>query len=95
VREKERELRDLVNKLNERNSNNSVKDEIIYALKQTIKKNYETAIQQQAEMTDLTTNYKKIRENNDILETDRSFLSKQLVESKRQNKLLKLAIGRL
>lgn len=44
VREKERELRDLVNKLNERNSNNSVKDEIIYALKQTIKKNYETAI---------------------------------------------------
>lgn len=46
-------------------------------------------------MTELTTSFKKIRENNDILETDRSFLSKQLVESKRQNKLLKLAIGRL
>lgn len=33
VREKEKELRDLVTKLNERNSNNSVKDEIMYALK--------------------------------------------------------------
>jgi hypothetical protein len=46
VREKEKELRELVSKLNERNTNNSVKDEIIYALKQTIKKNYETAIHQ-------------------------------------------------
>jgi hypothetical protein len=36
VREKEKELRDLVTKLNERNTNNSVKDEIIQALKQTI-----------------------------------------------------------
>lgn len=34
VREKERELRDLVHKLNERNSNSSLKDEIIYGLKQ-------------------------------------------------------------
>ena len=34
----------LVTKLNERNTNNSVKDEIIQSLKQTIKKNYETAI---------------------------------------------------
>jgi hypothetical protein len=36
VREKEKELRELVTKLNERNTNNSVKDEIIQALKQTI-----------------------------------------------------------
>lgn len=34
VREKERELRDLVMKLNERNSNSSLKDEIIHGLKQ-------------------------------------------------------------
>ena len=40
VREKEKELRDLVIKLKERNTNNSVKDEIIQSLKQTIKKNY-------------------------------------------------------
>ena len=33
VREKERELRDLVQKLNDRNSNSSLKDEIIYGLK--------------------------------------------------------------
>ena len=40
VREKEKELWDLVTKINEHNTNNSVKDEIIQALKQTIKKNY-------------------------------------------------------
>ena len=34
VREKERELRELVTKLNERNNNNSLKDEIIFGLKQ-------------------------------------------------------------
>jgi hypothetical protein len=33
VREKERELRELVIKLNERNNNNSLKDEIIFGLK--------------------------------------------------------------
>lgn len=33
VREKERELRDLVTKLNDRNSNSSLKDEIIFGLK--------------------------------------------------------------
>jgi len=43
VSEKEKELRELVTKLNERFQNNSVKDEIIHSLKQTIKKNYETA----------------------------------------------------
>ena len=34
VSEKERELRELVTKLNERNNNNSLKDEIIFGLKQ-------------------------------------------------------------
>jgi hypothetical protein len=36
VREKERELRDLVTKLNDRNSNSSLKDEIIFGLKTQI-----------------------------------------------------------
>lgn len=44
MRDKEKELRDLVIKLNERNTNNSMKDEIIHSLKLTIKGNYDTAI---------------------------------------------------
>ena len=34
VRDKERELRTLITKLNERHNNNAIKDEIIYELKQ-------------------------------------------------------------
>jgi hypothetical protein len=44
VREKERELRDLVTKLNERNSNDSLKDEIIFGLKGQITKLYDEGI---------------------------------------------------
>ena len=40
VREKERELRDLIIKINEKNQTNALKDEIIYQLKNTIKSNY-------------------------------------------------------
>ena len=38
VKQKEKELKELINKLNEKNSNNTLKDEMIYNLKQTIGK---------------------------------------------------------
>ena len=38
VKQKEKELRELIHKLNEKNSNNTLKDEIIFNMKQTIKK---------------------------------------------------------
>ena len=41
VREKERELRDLIIKINEKNQTNQLKDEIIFQLKNKISENYE------------------------------------------------------
>lgn len=38
VKEKEKDLRELIFKLHEKNSNSTLKDEIIFNLKQTIKK---------------------------------------------------------
>lgn len=38
VKQKEKELKELINKLNEKNSNNTLKDEMIHNLKQTIGK---------------------------------------------------------
>ena len=44
VRDKEKELRDLVTKINDRNSNSSLKDEIIFGLKGQISVLYQEAI---------------------------------------------------
>jgi hypothetical protein len=41
VKEKEKELRELIFKLHEKNSNSTLKDEIIFNLKKEIKKNNE------------------------------------------------------
>ena len=49
VREKERELRSLVQKLNERNNSTSLKDEMIYGLKQQLAQLYQDASKQQEE----------------------------------------------
>lgn len=46
VRDKERELRFLIEKLNARNDDSSLKDEIIHGLKQQISKLYESQILQ-------------------------------------------------
>jgi hypothetical protein len=41
VRDKERQLRELIIKLNNRSNDNSLKDEIIYGLKDQLAKEYE------------------------------------------------------
>lgn len=51
VKQKEKELRELIQKLNEKNSNNTLKDEIIYKLKESIKKVDEERIKMEEEKT--------------------------------------------
>jgi len=58
VKQKEKELRDLIAKLNEKNQRNTLKDEIIYNLKQTIKKINDEQIKMEKEKCDMKSQIK-------------------------------------
>ena len=49
VKQKETELRELINKLNEKNSNNSLKDDLIFKLKQTIMQLHDAQVKSESE----------------------------------------------
>lgn len=70
VREKERELRDLVTKLNERNQNSSLKDEIIFGFKAQITSMYETTMRAEKETSKLKAELKVMSASNDYLKSD-------------------------
>lgn len=95
VKRKEKELRELIDKLNEKNSNNTQKDEKINNLEKTIKSIRDDQIRMEKEKDDQAKKIKKWQSRANNFEQERDFLQKQVLESKRQNKLLKLAIGRL
>jgi hypothetical protein len=95
VKQKERELREIVAKLNEKNSNNTKKEEMIQNLKITIKKMNNEKIGGEKEKDDLREKNKYWKSRSEAFEQDKHFLQDQVLESKRQNKLLKLAISRL
>lgn len=95
VKQKEQELRELINKLNEKNSNNSLKDDLIYKLKQTIMQLHEAQIKTEKEKTGCKEKIKYWTARAEAFEQDKNFLQGQIVEQKRQNQLLKLAVGRL
>lgn len=88
VREKERELRELIVKINEKDQNYKLKDEIIYQLKNNIKMNYEHAQKQANLSKEQTDKIKALHAKCEIIQKDRNFIQTHLVESKRQNKLL-------
>ena len=95
VKRKEKELRELIDKLNEKNSNNTQKDEKINNLEKTIKSIRDDQIRMEKEKDEQAKKIKKWQSRSNNFEQERDFLQKQVLESKRQNKLLKLAIGRL
>jgi NhaP-type Na+/H+ and K+/H+ antiporter len=95
VKEKEKDLRELIFKLHEKNSNSTLKDEIIFNLKQTIKKMNEEQIKIEGQKQEQNEKIKYWQARSQAYEQDKNFLQSQIIESKRQNKLLKLAIGRL
>lgn len=95
VKDKEKELRELIFKLHEKNSNSTLKDEIIFNLKQTIRKINEDQIKMEEQKQEQNEKIKYWQARAQAFEQDKNFLQSQIIESKRQNKLLKLAIGRL
>ena len=95
VKRKEKELRELIDKLNKKNSNNTLKDEKINNLEKTIQSIQDDQIRMEKEKDDQGKKIKKLVSKSSNLEQERDFLQKQVLEAKRQNKLLKLAISRL
>lgn len=95
VKQKERELREIVAKLNEKNSNNTKKEEMIQNLKITIKKMHTEQINIEQEKSELKEKSKYWKSRAEAFEQDKKFLQDQVLDGKRQNKLLKLAITRL
>jgi chromosome segregation ATPase len=95
VKQKEKDLRELIEKLNEKNSNNTLKDEKISKLESTIGAIREDQIRQEKEKEKLNENIKYWKTKAQGYEQEKNFLQQQIMDAKRQNKLLKLAIGRL
>lgn len=95
VKRKEKELRDLIEKLNEKNSNNTLKDEKINNLERTIHAIRKDQIKLEEQKDQQKKETLKWKTKAQGLEEDRKFLEQQIKDAKRQNKLLKLAIGRL
>lgn len=95
VKRKEKELRELIDKLNEKNSNATLKDDKINNLEKTVQSIREDQIKMQKDKDEQLKKIKHWTSKAQNLEQERDFLQKQVLESKRQNKLLKMAIQRL
>lgn len=95
VKKKEKELRQLIDTLNKKNSTSNTKDQKIIELNSTIQRirndqmNLEKMKEKQRKET------LKWRSKAENLDEDCKFLQKQVKETKKQNQLLKLAITRL
>jgi hypothetical protein len=95
VNEKEKELKELVLKLNARDVSSKIKDEIIYGLKAELKKAMEQSVKQEAEKQEVMESNKKLKSELSVASSELKYFKDALAEQKRNNKLLKIAIDRL
>ena len=95
VKKKEKELRQLIDKLNQKNSTSNTKDKKINDLNTTIQRIREDQINLEKMKEKQRKETLKWRSKAENLDEDCKFLQKQVKETKKQNHLLKLAITRL
>ena len=74
VKQKEKELRELIQKLNEKNSNNTLKDEIIYKLKQNMRKVDDERKKMDEEKQKMKEDIKYWKTRSEGFEQDKNFL---------------------
>lgn len=95
VKRKEKELRELIDALNVKNSNNNIKDQRITQLEITIDQMRQDAFAYERKLEALTRDIKTWKEKHKNELEEKDFFHKQALDAKRKNKLLKVAIGRL
>jgi len=95
VKRKERELRELIQKLSERNNNATYKDDKLQILEAQIVDLRQDQQKQEKTKEELRGRLKHCKTQLELVEGEKAFLTKQVMDTKKKNKLLKLAIGKL
>ena len=95
IKRKEKELRDLIEKLNEKNSNNTLKDEKINQLEKAVDSLRNDLMNSEKKNDETSKQIKDVTTRIDVVTQERDFLKKQVMETKRQNKILTASIKRL
>lgn len=95
VKRKEKDLRDMIGKLDEKNSKNNFKDLKIQQQEVTIDRMRDDAQKYEQKQEALKKEIKMWKEKLKIEQEEKEFFHKQALDAKRKNKLLKVAIGRL
>ena len=95
VKRKEKELRELIGALNEKNSNNNFKDQRINQLEVLIDKMRKDAFNQERKVETLQNEVKQWKDKFKMEVDEKQFFHKQALDAKRKNKLLKVAISRI
>jgi DNA repair exonuclease SbcCD ATPase subunit len=96
VKRKERDLKDLVEKLSEKAKHaDRVKDERIRQLEDACRKAIANETKMDKQFQDTKAQVRKWKDRAEDLESDQEFMKRKTLEAKRKNKLLKTAITRL
>ena len=93
IKTKEWELRELIEKLNEKNSNSNNKDKKIASLEQTIREIWKEQVKLDQEKETAVNKSKHWKKKHDELLKDNSDYKEQVLSLMRQNKLLMHAIS--
>ena len=95
VKNKEEELKSTISKLASRNNDQKLKDQKMYKLEHQLIKMRQTAIESEKERDALHEEVKRLTNQNALEREDKDFYHRSAMESKRQKKMLKVALSRL
>ena len=95
VKRKEKELLELIDTLNSRNSNNNLLEYKLKNLEHTVGKLRNESMEFEKLKEGLRGQIKNWKQKFEQEKSEKDFFHKQALEAKRKNKLLKIAVGRL
>eukprot|EP00347_Sterkiella_histriomuscorum_P006958 403350786 len=95
VKRKEKELRDLIQKLSDKNQTVSFKDDKLTGMEVQLNQLRNDQMKSEKQKEELRDKIKLWKNKAEMFESEKNFLTKQTMDTKKKNKLLKVAIGRL